>query len=186
MKYNKIITLKDGRECILRNGTQSDGKVVLEQFILAHSETDFLLTYPDEVTFTAEEEADFLQKKTDSSNEIEILAEVDGKIAGTAGIEQVSPKVKLRHRCDFGISILKEFWGLGIGRALTAACIECAAAAGYEQIELEVVSENDRAVKMYEKAGFIEYGRNPRDFKSRDHGYQEVVYMRLELTADPE
>jgi len=35
---------------------------------------------------------------------------------------------------------------------------------------------------MYEKAGFAEYGRNPRDFKSRLTGYQEVVYMRKELT----
>jgi len=186
MKYNKTITLKDGRECVLRNAAHSDGKAVLEVFIQAHRETDFLLTYPDEVTFTVEEEAEYLQKKTDSDNEVEILAEIDGKVVGTAGIEQVSPKLKLRHRCDFGISILKDYWGFGIGGALTAACIECAAAAGYEQIELEVVSENDRAVKMYEKAGFIEYGRNPRDFKSRDHGYQEVVYMRRELTADPE
>lgn len=182
MKYNKTIILKDGRQCLLRNGDGGDGQAVLDIFILTHTQTDYLLTYPDEVTFTVEEEGEYLQKKADSDNEIEILAFVEGKIAGTAGIEQVSPKSKLRHRCDFGISVDEAYWGLGIGRALTEACIECAKAAGFEQMELEVVADNERAVKLYEKAGFIEYGRNPRDFKSRLTGYQEVVYMRLELT----
>lgn len=182
LQYNQRIIIKDGRLCVLRNGTAQEGQAALDAFILAHTQTDYLLTYPDEITFTANEQAEYLQKKSDSENEIEILAEVDGRIVGTAGIEQRSPKVKLRHRCDFGISIDKEYWGLGIGRALTDACIECARKAGYEQIELEVVADNDRAVKLYEKAGFVEFGRNPHDFKSRLTGYQEVIYMRMELT----
>ena len=182
MKYNKSILLKNGKACVLRNGDSKDGQAALDIFILTHTQTDNLLTYPDEITFTAQEEAEFLQKKTDSDNEIEILAEIDGKVIGSAGIDQKSPKYKLRHRCEFGISIDEAYWGLGIGRALTAACIECAVKAGYEQIELEVVAENEHAVSMYEKAGFVEYGRNPRDFKSRLTGYQEVIYMRKELT----
>ncbi len=181
MKYYEEITLSDGRSCLLRNGTQSDGKEALELFIKVHTQTDFLLTYPEEMTLTAEEEGQFLQKKTDSGNEAEMLAVVDGVIVATAGIEQVSPKIKLRHRCDFGISVDKAYWGLGIGKALLDACIQCAKEAGYKQMELEVVADNTRAVKMYKKAGFVEYGRNPRDFKSRISGYQEVIYMRLEL-----
>ena len=181
MQYHKTIQLKNGKTCVLRNATAQDGQSALELFILTHEQTDNLLSYPDEITFTAEEEADFLQKKTDSENEIELFAEIDGVIIGMAGIEQKSPKSKLRHRCEFGISIDKSYWGLGIGRALTEACIECAGKAGYEQMELEVVADNERAVRMYERAGFTEYGRNPRDFKSRLSGYQEVIYMRKEL-----
>ena len=181
MKYNKSIILKNGKACVLRNGDSKDGQAALDIFILTHTQTDNLLTYPDEITFTAQEEAEFLQKKTDSDNEIEILAELDGKVIGSAGIDQKSPKYKLKHRCEFGIGIDKEYWGLCVGRALVDACVECAKDAGYEQIELEVVAENERAVKMYEKAGFTEYGRNPRDFKSRLTGYQEVIYMRKEL-----
>ena len=181
MIYNKTIILKDGRECILRNGVREDAEQGLDIFIRTHEQTDYLLTYPDEIKFTAEEQGEYLQKKTDSANEIEIVAEVDGKIVATAGVEQRSPKAKLRHRCDFGISVDKDFWGLGIGRALTAASVECAKKAGFEQMELEVVAENARAVNLYRSFGFVEFGRNPRDFKSRLTGYQEVVYMRLEL-----
>ena len=181
MKYKEIILLKDGRECVLRNGLREDGQAALDNFILTHQQTDFLLSYPDECTMSAEEEGEFLQKKTDSDNEIEILAEADGKIIGSAGIERVGIHEKLRHRCDFGVSVAREYWGLGIGKALTAACIECAKKAGYAQMELEVVAANERAASMYRSLGFREYGRNPRDFKSRLSGYQEVIYMRLEL-----
>jgi len=100
---------------------------------------------------------------------------------GTAGIGAIGAKYKVRHRAEFGISVAKEFWGLGIGQALTTACIACARAAGYIQLELNVVAENTRAISMYEKNGFVEYGRNPKGFHSRMAGFQEVVYMRLEL-----
>ena len=42
----------------------------------------------------------------------------------------------------------QEYWGLGIGRALTEACIEYAKRAGYAQLELEVVAENSSAIGL--------------------------------------
>lgn len=104
----------------------------------------------------------------------------DGIVVGTAGIEAVGTKYKVRHRAEFGISVAKEFWGLGIGRALTEACIECAKSAGYLQLELSAVSDNKAAIALYESVGFREYGRNPKGFRSRISGWQEIVLMRLE------
>ena len=181
MKYHKTITLKDGRECILRNGEERDGQAALDNFILTHEQTDYLLTYPDENTMTAEQEGQFLQRKTNSEAEVEILAEVDGIVAGLAGIETVGGRDKIRHRAEVGISIDRKYWNLGIGTALMNACMDCAREAGYEQLELSVVAENETAITMYKKAGYREYGRNPRGFKSRSGGYQELVHMRMEL-----
>ncbi len=183
MKYNKVITLKDGRSCILRNGTALDGQALLNIFLLTHAQTDYLLSYPDESTMTVEQEAQFLKEKTESLNGIEILAEVDGTVVGSAGIGCVGMKEKLKHRAEFGISVDKAYWGLGIGRALTNACIECARAAGYAQLELEAVAENKNALALYESAGFVEYGRNPKGFRSRLTGWQELVLMRLDLNG---
>ena len=75
----------------------------------------------------------------------------------------------------------RAYWGLGVGRALTKACIECARAAGYVQLELEAVAENKAALALYKSVGFAEYGRNPKGFRSRLTGWQELVLMRLEL-----
>ena len=184
MKYSKNVTLKDGRTCIIRNGTEEDAEGVLSNFVITHGQTDFLTTYPDEVTFTLEQEKDYLKKKMESSQDIELVAEVDGEIAGTAGVDSMRSAEKTRHRAHFGISIEKSWWGLGIGKALTQACIECAKAAGYLQLELEVVADNERAVNLYKSVGFVEYGRNPKGFRSRISGWQENVLMRLELDPD--
>ena len=181
MKYHKNITLKNGLKCCLRNATENDGQAVHDIFNLTHSETDYLLSYSEENSYDAVQEGEFLKKKLESENEIEIIAEVENKVVGTAGIEAVGSKYKVRHRAEFGISVAKEFWGLGIGSALMNACIECAKNAGYIQLELNAVAENARAISMYEKAGFIEYGRNPKGFNSRITGFQEIIYMRLEL-----
>ena len=181
MKYCRTITLKDGRKCVLRNGTERDGQAMWEIFNLTHAQTDYLLSYPEENSFTAEEEAQFLREKTESADEIELLAKIDGTVVGAAGIECVGNKEKVRHRAEFGISIDRAYWGLGIGRVLTEACIECAKIAGYAQLELDVVAENKNAIALYESVGFVEYGRNPRGFRSRRTGWQELVLMRLEL-----
>ena len=148
---------------------------------LTHAETDYLLSYPDENRFDSEQEGRFLERKTESPNEIELIAFADGKAVGCAGIDVVGTKYKVAHRAEFGVSVLKEYWGLGIGRALTEVCIQCARDAGYVQLELNVVAGNARAVSMYKKFGFVEYGRNPKGFRSRTAGFQEIVYMRLEL-----
>ena len=181
MKYNETITLKDGRVCTLRNGTEPDGQALLELFLLTHGQTDWLLSYPDEVTFTAEQEEQFLKEKANSEDEIEILAELDGALIGSAGIFLIRNAEKTRHRAGFGISVDQAYWGLGVGRALTEACIECARTAGYTQLELEVVAENESAVALYESVGFVEYGRNPKGFRSRISGWQAIVLMLLDL-----
>ena len=181
MKYRKTFLAKNGKEVLLRNGEAADGAAVLENFNQTHAETDYLLTYPDENRFDAEQEGRFLARKTESPREIELLAVVDGKVVGTAGVDAVGSKYKVAHRAEFGISVLKEYWGLGIGRAMTETCIQCARDAGYVQLELSVVADNARAVAMYQRAGFVECGRNPRGFNSRTAGYQEVISMLLEL-----
>ena len=181
MRYEQRIVLKNGEEALIRNGDGPDGSAVFEIFNLTHAETDYLLSYPDENSFDPEQEARFLEEKTKSPDEIELVAMVDGKMAGIAGIGAVGKKHKVRHRAELGISILKEYWGLGLGKALIKACIQCAGDAGYKQLELNVVADNKRAVSLYRSMGFGEFGRNPKGFNSRTSGYQELVYMLLEL-----
>lgn len=181
MEYCKTITLKNGKTCTIRNGRQEDGKAVLDNFILSHAETDNMLSYPDEIDKTAEDESVFLREKQTSPDEVMIVAEVDGRIVGVSGVDCVGRRFKMKHRAVFGIHVEKAFWGLGIGRAMTRACIECAVRAGYSQLELDVVSDNRAALSLYSSEGFEEFGRNPRGFKSRSGAWQELVLMRKVL-----
>ena len=184
MQYEKEIVLKDSARCLLRGTNETDAAEMLRSFELTHAETDYLLTYPEEDSFTVQQEAEFLKARNESKNAIEIAAFFDGRIAGTAGFEPIGDKEKIRHRAEFGIAVEKAYWGRGIGKALTLACIECAKQAGYLQIELEVIAENTPAVRLYESVGFREYGRNPRGFRARS-GWQMLILMRLELDSCP-
>ena len=180
MTYHKTVILKDGRTCVIRNGEEQDAEGVLANFIATHGQTEFLSTYPDETTFTVEYEEAYLKRKKEAERDAALVAEVDGVITGTAGIDLISRSDKVKHRANFGISIDKDWWGIGIGRALTEACIECARKTGVLQLELEVVSDNERALALYRSAGFTEYGRNPKGFRTRSGRWQENVLMRLE------
>ena len=129
----------------------------------------------------SDDEKKMLERADLTDEEIEIIADISGTIAGMAGIEQYGKQEKIKHRAEFGISIDRAYWGLGIGRALTEACIECAKTAGYSQLELFVVADNSRAVSLYESAGFKVFGWNPRGHRLRSGQWQELLLMRIEL-----
>ena len=168
MQYEKSVLLKNNKECCIRNAVGDDAQEVLDIFLLTHEQTDFLASYRDEATFDTAFERQFLADRERADR------------VGTAGVGSMGSN-KIRHRAELGVAVDKDFCGIGIGRALIAACIDCAKKAGYSQLELEVVSENSHAIALYKSMGFVEFGRNPRGFCSRYQGWQELISMRLEL-----
>ena len=50
------ITLKDGRVCVLRTPRTEDGAVLLDYMLRCNGETEYVLSYPDEFSLTAEQE----------------------------------------------------------------------------------------------------------------------------------
>ena len=52
-----------------------------------------------------------------------------------------------------------------------------AKALGYEQVELEVVAPNSRAISLYEKFDFVRTGTLPHYYKYRDGSYVDACYM---------
>ena len=57
--------------CIIRNATIDDAMGVLENTKIIREETDFLLSYPDEINFSVEEEEELLEDKENSPCEIQ-------------------------------------------------------------------------------------------------------------------
>ena len=181
MRYVAMVALTGGVELLVRNAVASDARALRETMSRTHSETDYLLSYPDEQGTDEEREARLLEETERSGNEVELVAILDGRIVGSAGVAAAGSRRKVAHRARFRISVLQEYWGMGIGRVLMESCIDCARRAGYTQLELDVVADNERAMSLYRRAGFEEYGRNPRGYRSASAGYQELLHMRLEL-----
>ncbi|NCC07968.1 MAG: GNAT family N-acetyltransferase [Clostridia bacterium] len=181
MKYYNEITLKDGKSCILRSPAYDDGAEILTHMILTSDETDNMLRYPDEIKMTADEEACYLQEIFESDDRIMICAVVDGKIVANGGFYPVLKLDKCRHRAEFGISVKREYWGKEIGSHILSAVIETARQAGYTQLELDVVTDNTRAVALYKKFGFTIFGTNDRAFRLRNGEYKGLHLMTLGL-----
>jgi len=182
MKYHKIVKLKNNKDCLIRNAEEIDAKSVLDMYISCLGQTDFLSIYPNELDLTVKDEANYIKNRKESYNEAFLIAVLDGEIVGSSALSKIGDHLKTQHVAGIGITIDNNYWGLGIGSALFGNCIECAKIAGYEQLELGVVADNEKAIALYKKFGFVEYGRNPRACKSQlTHNYQEVIYMRLEL-----
>ena len=149
MLYYREISLKIQRKCLLKNAERADAAAFLHYFTQAHAETDFLTTYADEGTHSVEDMEERLAAQKASRTEIEICAFVDGILVGSAGNHALSTREK-QGTARISASVSCGNTGdRGIGAALTGACIDCAKEAGFRQLELEVVGENETAVRLY-------------------------------------
>jgi RimJ/RimL family protein N-acetyltransferase len=172
---------KHGRNIVLRSPELSDAEELLAYLIQSAGETDFLTKYPEEITLTLEDEKNYITKQLNSEINFDLAAFVDGKLAGNCSIFSIGSQIKMKHRAGFGIAILKDYWNIGIGSLLIEYCIENAKRLGYEQIELEVVSENKNAIKLYEKHGFQTCGVISNAQKLKDGTYQDLMLMICRL-----
>lgn len=72
--------------------------------------------------------------------------------------------------------------GRGLGRALTAALIADARAAGVEVLTLDARGDNANALHLYRSLGFTEYGRLPDFVAVRERRYDKV-FLQLDLRS---
>lgn len=182
MRYEeRTEILKDGRKCLLRSPREEDAAQLLGHLIQTSDETGFLSRDGEEITITEEQEREYLKATLASPKSILICAEVDGRIAACTGMSPAAPYLRHQHRANFGISVKKEYWNLGIASLLLPAVIESVVKGGYEQVELEVVTDNEKACHIYEKFGFHVYGKRHHAFKYKDGSYCDEYLMMLSL-----
>ena len=90
MRYAKTVLLTGGTELLVRNAVASDARALRDIMQRTHSETDYLLSYPDEQSVDDEQEARSLAETERSDNEVELVAVLGGRIVGSAGITAVA------------------------------------------------------------------------------------------------
>lgn len=104
-----------------------------------------------------------------------LVAETDGRVVGVAGLHL--GKGRGRHAGTIGISIHDDYQGRGIGRALMAALLDLADNhLNLERVELDVRSDNTRAIALYKSLGFIEEGVRRGAFFAQG-AYRDLLLM---------
>ena len=82
-------------------------------------ETDFLTFGPGELGMTLDQEVAFLKSLADpaSLKGMMVKAVVAGEMVGNALLSR-SPRPRIRHVAELGLSVRQGFWGVGLGSAL--------------------------------------------------------------------
>jgi RimJ/RimL family protein N-acetyltransferase len=81
------------------------------------------------------------------------------------------------HKVEFGICVLKGYWGYGIGKNLLKETIDWADSNEIKKITLSVLETNDKAIKLYEKHGFEVEGILKKDKMLSDGNYYNTILM---------
>ena len=109
-----------------------------------------------------------------------MLIALDGdKIVANAAIEH-NRIDRYSHRAELSITVLRDYWGSGIGSELMRRLIDFSRSVGIEIISLEVRADNERAKALYKKFGFETIGVYKRFFKINNK-YYDAEYMNLYL-----
>ncbi len=170
----------NGHEVEFRSPREEDALMMIEGLKEVCGETDFLLSGPDEVKLTEEDEVKFI----DMMNGIEkggmLLAFVDGEYVGNSSY-RVSDKRRFNHRGNIGIALKLKATGFGLGTEVLKRILESMKACGLEQAELDVFASNSRAIHVYKKLGFREIGRIPNASRLDSGEYVDELHMVLPL-----
>ena len=182
MKFGPLkIVDKLGRTIILRNAEVSDADALIKYLKITTDETPYLIREPDEVCLTREQEEDIIKRYIDAERELMLIAAIDGKHIGNCSLMSAGSYKRYSHRCEIAIALYQQFCGNGIGKIMLQTILDIAKRVGYEQAELEVISDNKRAIALYEMLGFEKYGRFPGNMKYADGKYADADWMMKRL-----
>ena len=162
----------------IRRAEAADAAALLEYLKIIGGETENLSFGPEGVPLSAEAEQSYLAMQAQSHDHIQLLAKVSGEIIGTASLNR-KPN-RMNHRAEFGISLKKAWWGCGAATVLAEGVLDFARKAGIEQVNLEVRSDNRRAIALYEKLGFRKLCTFPGFFKIKGE-LIDFDFMTLDL-----
>lgn len=177
MKQYKI---KNGEIITVRLAEVEDATKIIEYVNMVAAESDNLTFGEGEFNTSLEDEIKLIREFQKSQNSIFLVAELNGEIVSLLSFIG-GKRPRIQHAGEFGISVLKEYWGLGIARQMLNYLIDWANNSNLiRKINLKVRVDNTTAIKLYEDLGFKHEGRLSRFFYINDCFY-DVYEMGLEI-----
>lgn len=113
-----------------------------------------------------------------------LAAVVDNEVVGQLTLHE-NTRARRKHTGSLGMAVRDDWQGQGVGTALMEACIDLADNwLNLHRLELEVFVDNEPAIHLYQKFGFVIEGRLV-DYGFRDGVYVDTFVMgRIRPTID--
>lgn len=173
------VTLKNGTAISLKSIGENDAPLVINFLKSVISDTPTLSHTPAEInSLDLKIQRGVLMDYERSKRKIMVGAYLEGKILANCTVTEVSNKSKYRHRAEIGISVMREYWNLGIGSALMQTAFDFASMVGYEQLELEIAADNTNGIVLFDKFGFKTVGLVPHAQKYNGQYFDFLRYVK--------
>lgn len=166
----------NGLRYTIRSATISDAQALSDLRLQLDGETENFDREQGEAFIDTSGFEQMIRIDTESPSNICLVAVVDNRIIGFSRCEGLALK-RLAHKVEFGVGVLKEFWGYGIGKNLLQVSIDWADANNIKKIALQVLETNDKARRLYEKLGFTVEGILKNDKRLSDGKYYHTIIM---------
>ncbi|MEK4737209.1 MULTISPECIES: GNAT family N-acetyltransferase [Bacillus] len=119
---------------------------------------------------------EIIKMDSEKTRNLFLVVEVHNRIVGFSRCEGSDLK-RLSHKVEFGICILKEFWGYRMGKSLLQQSINWADANEVKKIALQVLEINAKAIQLYKRLGFEVEGILKNDKRLSDGKYYNTFVM---------
>ncbi len=166
---------------VIREAVPGDAEQIIAHMqSMSHEPSNTIITGPGEFTVTVEEERVLIEEYAQTPNAVMLVAEADGKIICLSDCRGGKRRA-VRHAARLGISVHQDWRDQGVGSATMARLVEWATQNPIiTRLELEVFTDNPRAVHVYEKLGFQIEGCK-RQAVVKDGQYHDTYVMALLL-----
>ncbi len=132
---------------------------------------------PPEPASLARLEAEFDKRASEGGSDgPDFAIEVEGMLIGRCGLYDLN---EMARTCDLGIGIAREYWGQGYGRDAVGVLLDYAfRIRNLQRVALDVLADNERAIRSYVACGFVEEGRLRRH-EWHEGRYKDSVQMGI-------
>lgn len=178
--FPKSLVLKNGKHVLIREAQVLDAEKLLKCIKTYIPQSEYVPKLEEEIKVTIEQEQEWIQSFLDSPNSILLLAEYEGEVIGNIDLTGSRRKI-MEHTAVIGMGMILEWRNSGLGSSLLAAVIEWARKNPIlELLWLQVYTDNQLGLALYEKMGFMDNGTIKNFFK-KDGQYSHVKTMSFSL-----
>ncbi|WML26205.1 GNAT family N-acetyltransferase [Neobacillus sp. OS1-33] len=160
----------------IRTATTNDAKNLSEIRLQIDGETENMDREKGEDFIDPTGFEKIIEIDTNHQRNLFLVAETYGKIIGYTRCVGNDLK-RFLHKAEFGLGVLKDFWGYGIGKNLMKETISWADVNGIKKIVLYVLETNERGIELYKRLGFEIEGLLKKDRILSDGKYYNTYMM---------
>jgi RimJ/RimL family protein N-acetyltransferase len=165
-------TARDGRRWTLRPARPTDGRGLARLFAAVRSEGRWLITAPGAVSEPSE--SFWISEMIRAAEHLVLVAEADGEVVGNI-LVSVDRGVATEHIGVLSITIADGWRDVGIGSVLVETAQRWSRERGLRKLSLGVFPENERAIAVYAKRGFVREGLRRLQYRSGSAFRDEVL-----------